>query len=300
MRTKKRISKKIWVCGFLVLLSLRSFGQTAIEIEIAQHAQRISGNVGVHAVLLETGEEVCYNADQKFPMQSVYKFPIAMVVLDRIDKEILSLEQVIKVFPSDYIPEQGYSPIREKYPDGADLTIRELLKYTILSDGSASDILLKTIGGAEVADKYISSLGVKDEDVAIALPEMIQVANDTMQYQNYSTPRAMTQLLKIFYMDEVLSEESSALLFQNMVDSNTGLGRIKGLLPEGISVAHKTGTSGTYNGLTRATNDVGIIDLPDGNHLAISVFVSDSYASPKDRDLVIANIAKSIFEFAGN
>ena len=129
---------------------------------------------------------------------------------------------------------------------------------------------------------------------------MIQVANDTIQYQNYATPRAMTQLLKIFYMDSVLSKESRTLLFQDMVNSRTGLGRIKGLLPEGTLVAHKTGTAGTYDGLTRATNDVGIIVLPNENHLAISVFISDSYASPKDRDLVIANIAESVFEFASN
>ena len=251
-------------------------------------------------MVLETGEAVSYQADQKFPMQSVYKFPIAMAVLDQVDRGILSLAQVIHVSPADYIPEQGYSPIRKKYPDGVDLTIRELLKYTILSDGSASDILLKTIGGARVADRYISSLGVNDEDIAIALPEMIQVANDTIQYQNYATPRAMTQLLKIFYMDSVLSKESRTLLFQDMVNSRTGLGRIKGLLPEGTLVAHKTGTAGTYDGLTRATNDVGIIVLPNENHLAISVFISDSYASPKDRDLVIANIAKSVFEFASN
>ncbi len=251
-------------------------------------------------MLLETGEEVSYHADERFPMQSVYKFPIAMTVLNQVDKGILSLEQVIHVSPADYIPEQGYSPIREKYPDGVDLTIRKLLKYAILSDGSASDILLKTVGGAQVADKYISSLGVKDEDIAIALPEMIQVANDTIQYQNYATPRAMTQLLKIFYVDRVLSKKSQTLLFQDMVNSRTGLSRIKGLLPDEISVAHKTGTAGTYDGLTRATNDVGIIILPNGNHLAISVFISDSYASPKDRDLAIANIAKSVFEFAGN
>ena len=296
MRIQNRVLNKACAGVFLVFLSLCSFGQTALEQEIEQHAQRISGNVGVCAMLLETGETVSYNADQKFPMQSVYKFPIAMAVLDQVDRGILQLAQVVHVLPSDYIPKQGYSPIREKFPDGVDLTIRALLQYTILSDGSASDILLKTIGGAAVADDYVRSLGIKDEDIAIALPEMIQVANDTIQYQNYSTPQAMTQLLSIFYRDRVLSEESQSLLFRDMVDSKTGLGRIKGLLPDGTIVAHKTGTAGTYNGLTRATNDVGIVVLPNGKHLAISVFVSDSYASPKDWDLVIANIAKSVFD----
>ena len=287
---------KVLTCISFLFLSLVSFGQIALEKEIKQHAQRISGNVGVYAILLETGEVTSYNADQKFPMQSVYKFPIAMAVLDQVDQGILSLEQVVHISPADYIPKQGYSPIREKFPDGVDLTVRELLRYTIRSDGSASDVLLKTIGGAEVADDYVHRLGVKDDDMAIALPEMIQVANDTIQYQNWSTPKAMTQLLKIFYLDNILSKNSQSLLLKHMINSKTGAERLKGLLPEGTAVAHKTGTAGTYHGLTRATNDVGIIMLPNGKHLAISVFISDSYASPKERDLVIASISKSVFD----
>ena len=299
MRTIKGISNKIFVCVFFLFLSPCAFGQTTLQRKIENHAQHISGNVGVQGMLLETEETVSYNADQRFPMQSVYKFPIAMAVLDQIDKGALALEQVVHVDSTDYIP-RGYSPIREKFPAGVDLTIRELLKYTILSDGSASDILLNTIGGAEVADDYVESLGVKDDDISIAILEKIQVVNDTIQYQNWSTPKAMTQLLKIFYMDSVLSEESQSLLFQNMVDSKTGLGRIRGLLPEGTIVAHKTGTAATYNELTRATNDVGIVVLPNGKHLAISIFVSDSYASPTERDRVIAKISKSVFDHWNN
>ncbi|MEM9830637.1 MAG: class A beta-lactamase [Bacteroidota bacterium] len=296
MKSSRNFCCKAAPALFLFLLNGYAYGQITPKETIEGYAQSISGNVGVHALLIETGESISHDADQRFPMQSVYKFPIAMAVLDQIDQGILGLGQVIRVTPSDYIP-RGYSPIRDKFPEGTELTIRQLLKYTIRSDGSASDVLLKTIGGAEVADEYVSSLGVADEDMAIALPEMIQVVNDTIQYQNYSTPRAMTELLKIFHTDSVLSEASQSLLFQDMVDSMTGLGRIKGLLPKGTIVAHKTGTSGTYNGLTRATNDAGIIVLPNGNHLAITVFVSDSYASDKERDQVIANIAKSVFDY---
>lgn len=285
---------KFLACIFFLIISFSSFGQTSLEEEIKQHAKKISGNVGVHAMHLETEETVSHNADQKFPMQSVYKFPIAMAVLSKVDQGALALEQIIHVQPSDYIPKEGYSPIREKFPDGVDLTVRDLLKYSILSDGSASDVLLKTIGGIQVAQDYVHSLGI--EDMAIAIPEMIQVANDTIQYQNWATPKAMTQLLKIFYVDSVLSRKSQSLLLQDMIDSKTGTGRLIGMLPEGITVAHKTGTSGTYNGLTRATNDVGIIMLPNGKHLAISVFISDSYASPKECDLVIAGISKSVFD----
>ena len=71
-------------------------------------------------------------------------------------------------------------------------------------------------------------------------------------------------------------------------------------MPAGTAVAHKTGTSGTEKGITAATNDIGIITLPDGRHLAIAVFVSDSPEDEATREGVIAKIAKAIWEKLGS
>ncbi|WP_243147428.1 serine hydrolase [Scytonema sp. UIC 10036] len=77
-----------------------------------------------------------------------------------------------------------------------------------------------------------------------------------------------------------------------MIETSTGPNRIKGLLPKGTVVAHKTGTSATVNGVTAATNDVGLVTLPNGQHLAIAVFVSDSQATDAIREEVIAIIGE--------
>ncbi len=69
-----------------------------------------------------------------------------------------------------------------------------------------------------------------------------------------------------------------------MTETTTGTKRIKGLLPNGTVVAHKTGTSATVKGVTAATNDVGLVTLPNGRHLAIAVFVSDSTAGNTIRE----------------
>lgn len=58
---------------------------------------------------------------------------------------------------------------------------------------------------------------------------------------------------------------------------------------------HKTGSSGTENGVTFATNDIGLIALPDGRRLAIAVFVTDSKADETTRDALIASIAKAAY-----
>ena len=61
-------------------------------------------------------------------------------------------------------------------------------------------------------------------------------------------------------------------------------------------VAHKTGTSRTVDGVTAATNDVGLVTLPNGRHLAISVFVPDSGANDAVREEVIAKVAKAAWD----
>jgi beta-lactamase class A len=99
-------------------------------------------------------------------------------------------------------------------------------------------------------------------------------------------------LLRAFHEGKGLSKFSQSLLLQLMTQTTTGPKRIKGLLPEGTVVAHKTGTSSTVNGVTAATNDVGIVTLPNGQHMAISVFVSDSPANDAIREEVIAKVTK--------
>jgi beta-lactamase class A len=163
------------------------------------------------------------------------------------------------------------------------------------SDNVGCDVLLRTLGGPAKAEKYIRSIGVKD--MAIATTEVgQQVADQMVQYKNWATPAAMTQLLKIFWTGKALSAKSTALLMKYMIESTPGKNRLKGLLPAGTIVAHKTGTSSTVDGMTRATNDAGIVTLPNGHHLAITVFVSDSHADEADRELTIAQMARAAWD----
>jgi beta-lactamase class A len=65
-------------------------------------------------------------------------------------------------------------------------------------------------------------------------------------------------------------------------------------------VAHKTGSSGTRNGVTAATNDIGIITLPEGRHLAVAVFLTESRANDAARDKVIARVARAAWDTWGS
>lgn len=269
--------------------------QSALRDKIEQITREAQGRVGVSAALLETGESFAFNEDGHFPMQSVYKFPIALAVLKQIEQGNLNLEQKIRIEKSDLAPPKLRSPIRDRYPQGTELSLSETLKYMVSdSDGTACDVLLKTIGGAETATKYLRDLGVGEIVVATTEKEMAE--DDSAQYRNWASPKATNDLLRLLHEGRALSESHRALLLKLMTETPTSAKRIKGLLPAGTIAAHKTGTSGTVNGFTAATNDVGLITLPDGKHLAISVFVSDSTADEATREAVIAKITRAIWD----
>jgi len=110
----------------------------------------------------------------------------------------------------------------------------------------------------------------------------------------------MTLLLDMIYHNKTLSKVNTDFLYKIMTETSTGPKRLKGLLPAGTVVAHKTGTSPTNaEGLSPSTNDVGIITLPNGKHLAIAVFVCNSTNDEATREGVIAKIAKAAWDYYG-
>jgi len=155
-------------------------------------------------------------------------------------------------------------------------------------------VLLKLVGGPEVVTQFLRDLGVNGIVVANTEKEIGQ--DKAVQYRNYASPNAAVVLLRALHEGQGLSKSSQALLLQLMTQTPTGLQRIKGLLPDGTVVAHKTGTSRTVDGVTAATNDVGLVTLPNGRHLAISVFVSDSGANKAVREEVLAKVAKAAWD----
>lgn len=266
-----------------------------LQKRIEQIASAAKGRVGVAAVILETGESAALNEKEHFPMQSVYKFPIGMAVLQQVDAGKIKLEQLIRVEKSDFVKKTMRSPLRDENPNGAEISVNELLRFAVSeSDGTASDVLLKLAGGAEAVDRYLKKLEVNE--MIIADPEQ-EIGRDwETQYRNWASPDGAVRLLRALQESRGLSEESRSLLLKLMTETPTGQNRLKGLLPKGTIVAHKTGTSGSRNAVTAATNDIGLITLPNGRHLVIAVFVSDSPADEATREAVIAKIAKVVWD----
>lgn len=271
---------------------------SSLNNEVKEIAAQANGRVGVCALVLETGETLAsLNPRDHFPMQSVYKLPISLAVMQAVEAGKLKLADKVSISKSEFIGRAAHSPIRDKFPQGTSLTLEELLRYALVeSDGTASDVLMRLTGGPAAVQTYLSGLGIKE--MIVLDTEQAFTENHSLQFRNYATPEAAVTLLRVLHERQGMSEASQALLLKLMTESTTGPKRLKGLLPAGTPVAHKTGTSGTEKGITAATNDIGIITLPKGKHLAIAVFVADSPADEATRDGVIARIAQAAFQAA--
>ncbi|SEJ09456.1 beta-lactamase class A [Dyadobacter sp. SG02] len=295
------MSRFFQVLFALFLIQNTAFAQQAkLKSDIETISKQAQGIVGVGIMNLKTQETLLINQDHKFPMQSTFKFPLAMAMLDLVDKGKYKLDQKIHVTQSQ-LEKNTHSPMRDEYEGkDFDITVGELLSYSVSeSDNNACDILFGLAGGTKIVNDYIHSLGVKDIAIVATEKEMATGGWNT-QYDNFARPSAYLQLLEIVYLRKKFSKSSQEFLWKIMVDGPTGLKRIKGELPKGTVVAHKTGTSGTNDkGITAATNDVGIVKLPNGNDIAIVVFVSDATANLDTRERVIAQIAKAAWNYYG-
>src|SRR5690242_3931287 len=68
-----------------------------LQKQIAQIAAEAKGKVGVYAILLETGDAAGLNEGGQFPMQSVYKLPISMAVMEQVSAGKTNLDEKVGV-----------------------------------------------------------------------------------------------------------------------------------------------------------------------------------------------------------
>ncbi|MBE9598313.1 class A beta-lactamase, subclass A2 [Pedobacter sp. MC2016-24] len=295
-----KIPGQISIVICLLLIATNGFGQKGqpdlkktIEIIAGKHDAKI----GFAVLDLQHGDTVGFNGKVHYPMQSVYKFHLALAVLKKVDEGKLKLNQQLWVTPKDLLP-NTWSPLREKYPLGnVSVSLAEILSYTVSqSDNNGCDILFRLLGGPAKVNQFIHRIGIKD--VAILATEEEMHLDEQVQFKNSSTPFSTVQLLKLFYDKKILSESSGDFLWDIMVKASSGPNKIKGLLPKGTIVAHKTGSSGANAaGITAASNDIGVVTLPNGKHFAIAVFVSMTKESEQVTDRIIAECSKAAWDY---
>jgi beta-lactamase class A len=292
---KKKLIRTFSAIILLTLNISQVSAQQDIREKIKVVTSSFTGDVGVAVMHIEKKDTFSVNGNRHFPMQSVYKFPLALAVLRQVDQGTLSLDQMVHVAREDYFP--TWSPLMKKYPEGnTNIPLREILQATVSeSDNIGCDLLFNLVGGPKKIDFYIHSLGVKEMSIANTEEEMHQDWN--LQFKNWSTPVAMTELLNLFFQKKILQPTTHQFLWDAMVATYLGPNRIKGQIPAEAVVAHRTGTGAPNDkGINGAINDIGIVTLPDGRHFAIVIFVSNTPEDVKKAEALIAGITKVVYD----
>lgn len=310
------------------------------EAALARLAAPLGGRVGASALHLETGKALSLNHTARFPLASTVKVAVALQVLARVDRGELALDESLHIEPHHLRPGAGIISRRFRIP-GVALSVRNLLELAlVVSDNTAADMLFDLAGGVGAVRQRLQRLGVSDVSVDRTILELLadvegigrQSFEDGVtparwrslraavtaqsretagaafldDVRDTATPQAMTRLLAALWRGDALGTESSRLLLDVLSRCETGDDRLKGLLPPGTRVAHKTGTIEGMPGrgarYPRVVNDAGIIDLPGGaGHVAMAVFVAGSPRNAGVQARGIARMARVVFDsFAGS
>ena len=252
----------------------------------------MDGSVGFAAVHLPSGTRLGHNDQVRYAMRSVYKVPIALSVLRAVDAGRLRVDSAVTIRPAQFAP--GSGPISNAARGRpVSLTVDTLLMLMIAdSDNTASDALLRLAGGPESIMRDLSAVGISGVRVDRYERELLRAPYDENDSRDTATPRAMLELLTVIHNGRTLSPASHERLIEIMRQTRTGPARIRGMLPPGTEVAHKTGTGRPM------TNDAGVITLPgNAGHVALVVFVRSGSATVEEMERLIAEIARSVYDF---
>ena len=284
----------VFLCLVPTLLFAR---QTQLETQLKEAIKGKKAEIGI-AVIIDGKDTITVNNDIHYPLMSVFKFHQALALADYMGKQKQSLETRLPIKKSDLKPDT-YSPLRDKYPQGGiEMSIADLLKYTLQqSDNNACDILFDYQGGPDAVNKYIHSQGIRE--CAIAGTETAMHEDLDLCYQNWSTPLAAAELMEIFRQKPLFPNVYKDFIFQTMVECQTGQDRLVApLLDKKVTVGHKTGT-GDLNakGQQIGCNDIGFVLLPGGRTYSIAVFVKDSEENNQANSKIIADISRIVYEY---
>ncbi len=273
------------------ILSSLAAALLALPLWAAEFTQGIAISLGASAELVEA-----VHADERFPLMSVIKFPLALKVLHEVEQGRLSLDTRCTLTEKELDP-QTWSPLRDAHPQGGTFTLKELLEYALAqSDNNACTYLFTLVGGAPAVQAHVQEL--MGEGVAITIACGEDAFRDRrMMSANHATPRAVAALLRACFIEKrLLSAEHTQLLWGIMAGPSAGAPRLAAGLPEGAELAHKTGSSGAHEGVTLAYNDAGVIRLPDGRTACVVSFIRDSREPAPAMDAAHAATARRAVE----
>lgn len=254
--------------------------------QVADIEKRSGGRLGVAVTDARGGLLFGHRADERFAMCSTFKLLLAGQVLERAADGVL-LDTPLPFTRADLI---AHSPGTEKQL-GADGKGTQSLgaaarDAVVLSDNAAANLILTQIGGPAVFTAALNRAGDNVTRLDRIEPQLNE--NAPGDVRDTTSPAAMAKSAAAYVYGDRLTGAYRQQLRGWLIESETGLARIRGGLPQGWLAGDKTGTCGT------AYNDVAFVEEPGGARYMITVYLDRPTVKGDAANAAIADVARAV------
>jgi beta-lactamase class A len=258
------------------------------------------GRLGISVYDLYRSSRIAVRGSESFPLASVFKIAVAVAVYRMADQRKLDLNDRVLVTAADL--RHGTSAIAEAHPRGnATYTYWQLIRSMLVDgDNTACDYLLRVAGGPSAVQQLMGRLSFGGLKIRKSEADLYadERAHRTFARggDNAGTPDDVANLLAAIVTQRAMLLDSTHEMMLDLSDDRTGPSRFLAGIPTTASLAHETGSSAALGGVTDATNDAGIITLPDGRRVILVAFLYASHADEATRDGVLAKVAQTVYD----
>ncbi|MBW4718148.1 class A beta-lactamase [Saccharothrix obliqua] len=257
---------------------------TAPDDRWAALEREFDARLGVYAV--GPSATITHRADERFAFCSTFKGLAAAAVLQRNPVE--HLDEVVTYAESDLLRSAFIT--RQHVATG--MTVRDLCDAAVrYSDGTAGNLLLRDLGGPEALNAFLRGLGDRETRMDRWEPDITEATPGDPR--DTTTPRAIGTAYQRIVLGDVLPPDRRAFL-RDLLERNATEAaprRIRGGVPEGWTVADKTGT-GSYG----TVNDIGLVWPPNSAPLVIAIMSSKATRDAKYDEAIIAKAAAHVVD----
>jgi beta-lactamase class A len=254
------------------------------------------GRLGVALYDVNSGRIAGHRLDARFTMCSTFKFSLAAAILAQIDAGTLDGSALIPFGRSDLI---ANSPVTtEALAKGALPLLTLAHAAQTVSDNAASNLLLRLIGGPEGLTRFWRSLGDHVSRLDRYEPDLNHTEGDDPR--DTTAPTAIARTMAAILTGTVLKPASRARLIGWMVETRTGMARLRAGLPSGWRAGDKTGTVDPDNGRIARTNDLAAIWPQGRGPVMIAAFYeSPAGMPPPEREATLAQAGRIATDWIG-
>ena len=264
-----------------------SVAQQDLAVRMAGIEAASGGRLGLALHSPDRGVIYAYRGDERFAMCSTFKLALAGMMLDTP-----GLRDKWLAFGAQDI--LSYAPYaKDRAALGWMSGLEAAHHAVILSDNTAANLLLAEVGGPEGVTRWLRALG--DKTTRLDRNEPTLNENAPGDPRDTTTPAAHAALVDTLLWGDRLPQADRALLQTWLVETTTGMNRLRGGLPVEWLAGDKTGTCGT--GEQGEVNDIAMIVTPGGNRYILAAYLDGANGPVSASEASLAEAAKAIAEW---